>query len=190
MNVFGWQLSWLDLVLLGVACRYLYKGYQNGLPKELFACARAGGVLFVCLTYFLNVAHWLVQHTLLNPVVAEISAYVGLGLAAYLAIGLAGKILSQLATIQFANGFAKAATFFVSLFHFGFSAAFALFLVLLIPSSFSHSVICEKSWVSSKVVQLALKNHARVVHKIHLSSTSPAAPQDFHITIYSSSVGE
>lgn len=182
--------NWVDLVIGVVACRFLYKGYKNGLPKELFACARMAVVLLLSLSYFLWASRLLQEKTLLSATYAKLISFTGLGILTYIGVSLAGKILGAMATVQFSSWFDKTATFFVSLFHYGVTLGYVLFLTMLVPTTFSHKQVYEKSFVGKRVVRLILKNYTRVVKREPLGPARPADLEDFHKTTLSSSVGE
>lgn len=189
MSLVRFFFNWVDLVLVVVACRFLYKGYQKGLQKELFDCVRMAGVLLISLAYFLRVSRWIQEHSIIPAATAKILSFLSLGFVAYVGIGFLGKILAKMATLQFSSWFEKGANFFVSLFHFGFSVGYILFLTLLVPTPFSHQQVYEKSFFGKRIVRLLLKNYTRVVRIAPVSPQNPTM-NDFRRSPIASSLGE
>lgn len=189
MTVLRLLFNWVDLILFVVALRFLYKGYKNGLQKELFDCLRMGAVLFVSLSYFLYFSRLIQSNTLISPTYAKIISYLGLAAATYVVFGLIAKILGKMVTLSFSSWFDKTATFFVCCLHFGLTVGFILFFTMLVPTTFSHEQVYEKSFFGKRVVRLLLKNYTKIVKTVPVSPARPTM-QDFHKTEMSSSVGE
>ena len=189
MTVLSALFNWVDLILFVVALRFLYKGYQNGLQKELFDCLRMGGVLFVSLSYFLYFSQWIQNKTLIPPTYAKMISYLGLAAITYVGVGLVVKIIGKMGTLSFSRWFDKTATFFVCWLHFGITVGFILFFTMLVPTTFSHEQVYEKSFFGKRVVRLLLQNYTKMVKTMPVSPSRPTL-QDFHKTTLSSSVGE
>ncbi len=89
-------MHWFDIAVIAIALLSIGFGLWRGLVRIAFSVGAVAIGLIVARLFEPQVARWLASSAHMAPRIAGVAAYIGLFLVTAVAIGVAGRLLTQL----------------------------------------------------------------------------------------------